>query len=349
MKKLLCSIAALSFALAGSLVARAQAPAAAPAVMPPPNLLNIETDNVKAYEMVPYNKVADEYPALSARYKQPSHYLAMDSLTGAPRALYLFDYDSYETMQKQGDAFMGNAASKAAFDALDAREAPYTTEVHNVIWHYRPDLSNNTAGADLPHTHYWEMIIFHMKSGHDAQFDEMTKLYKETNHKIGQNVPWATYEALQGAQDAYLVLVPMTSLKDEDVSLSHMKDFGEALGEEGMHRMDKLSEEGVASVEDNLYVVRPGASFIDKTWIDADPGYWAPKPMMRSPRRNPRRNRLLLQRPHRRSSQLSWKHEGRSPRRAPFVFSGTQRIRSFRALVLRLGSRQHSRRLSRDH
>lgn len=277
MKKLLCSIAGLSFALAGSLAARAQTPAAPP----PPNLLNIETDNVKAYEFAPYNKVAEEYPALSAKHKQPSHYLALDSITGAQRALYLFDYESYETMQKQGDAFMGDAAVKAAFDALNAREAPYTSEVHNVIWHYRPDLSNNTAGADLPHSHYWEVIIFHMKSGHDAQFNELTKLYKDTNLKIGQNVPWATYEALQGAQDSYCVLVPMVSLKDEDTGLSHMKGFGEALGEEGMHRMDRLSEEGVASVEDNLYRVDPLASYIDKAWIDADPGYWAPKPMMK--------------------------------------------------------------------
>ena len=277
MKKLLCSIAGLSFALAGSLAARAQTPAAPP----PPNLLNIETDNVKAYEMVPYNKVADEYPALSARYKQPTDYLAMDSITGAPRALYLFDYDSYETMQKQTETFVGNARAKDAFDALDAREAPYTSEVHNVIWHYRQDLSNNVAGADLPHSHYWEVVIFHMKSGHDSQFDELTKLYREANLKIGQNIPWATYEALQGAQDAYLVLVPMTSLKDEDTGLSHMKAFGEALGEEGMQRMDRLSSEGVAGVEDNLYVVRPEASYIEKAWVDADPGYWAPKPAMK--------------------------------------------------------------------
>ncbi len=278
MKKLLCTIAGLSFALAGSLAARAQTPAAPP----PPNLLNIETDNVKAYEMAPYNKVAGEYPAVSARYKQPEHYLAMDSITGAPRAIYLFDYDSYESMQKQTEAFVGNGRVKDAFDALDAREAPYTSEVHNVIWHYRQDLSNNVAGADLPHSHYWEIVIFHMKSGHDEQFDQLTKLYKEASAKIGrQNIPWATYEALQGAQDAYLVLIPMTSLKDEDAGLSSMQAFGAALGEEGARRMDRLSDEGVLSVEDNLYMVNPAASYINPDWVKADPGYWAPKPVMK--------------------------------------------------------------------
>jgi hypothetical protein len=286
MKKLLCSIATLCFALAGSFAARAQAPAT-PAAMPPPNILNIETDNVKPYQMAPYNKVADEYPSVSAKYKQHGHYLAMDSITGAPRAMYLFDYDSYEAMQKAGDEFLGNATAKSTFDALDAREAPYTAEVHNVIWHYRPDLSNNTEGADIPHTHFWEVIIFHMKSGHDAQFEEMTKMYRDTNLKIGQNIPWATYEALHGAQDQYLVLVPMTSLKDEDVGLAHMKAFGEALGEEGMHRMDKLSEEGVASVEDNLFATRPEASYMSPDLVKADPGYWAPKPKMMKPAPKP--------------------------------------------------------------
>ena len=277
MRKLLCSIAGLTFVLAGSLAARAQTPAAPP----PPNLLNIETDNVKAYEMVPYNKIAEEYPALSMKTKQPSHYLALNSMTGAPRALYIFDYDSYETMQKQTEAYLGNATVKAAFDALDAEEGKYTSEVHNVIWHFRQDLSNNTAGADLPHSHYWEVVIFHMRSGHDAQFDELTKLYRDANHKIGQDIPWATYEALQGAQDANLVLIPMTSLKDEDTGLSHMQAFSEALGEEGMHRMDRLSDEGVLSVEDNLYMVNPAASYINPDWVKADPKYWAPKPAMK--------------------------------------------------------------------
>src|SRR5208282_5066122 len=159
-------------ALAGSPAAHAQTPA-----VPPPNILNIETVNIKPYADEPYDKVASEYPALSEHLKDPTHVLAMEALTGAPRAIYLTGYDSYEALQKNEEWLLGDAAAGAKFDALDAREAPYISEVHYTIWHYRPDLSNNVAAADIPHSHYWEVIIFHMRPGHVEQFEESTKLY----------------------------------------------------------------------------------------------------------------------------------------------------------------------------
>ncbi len=265
MKKWICSVAGLSLALAGSLAAYAQTPA---------NIVNIETNNIKPYQDGPYDKVASEYPGLSRQLKDPTHFVGMEAMTGASRALFLTGYDSYEALQKNEEWMLGDTAADAKFDALDARQAPNVSEVHNTIWHYRPDLSNNVAAADIPQTHYWEVLIFHMRSGHDEQFEEMTKLYRDAHVKIEQNIPWATYEAQAGVTDAYLVLVPMTSLKDEDIGLAHQKDFGAALGEEGTKRMSKLSEEGVTSVEENLWMVVPEWSYVEKSWIEADPQYW---------------------------------------------------------------------------
>jgi hypothetical protein len=74
----------------------------------------------------------------------------------------------------------------------------------------------------------------------------------------------------------------MTSLKDEDAGLAHEKDFGAALGDEGQNRMNKLTEESVASVEDNLWMVNPDWSYVDKSWVDADPHYWGSQPAAES-------------------------------------------------------------------
>ena len=271
MKKWLCSIAGL--ALAGSLAAQAQTP-----VVWPSNILNIQTDNIKPYADGPSDKFATESAALSQQLKDPTHVLGMEALTGTPRAIYLSSYDSYEALQKNEEWLLGDAATDAKLEALDAREGLYVSEIHYSIWHYRPDLSNNVAGADIPHSHYWEVIIFHMRPGHHEQFEEITKLYRDANLKIGQSAPWATYQGLTGVTGAYLVLVPMTSLKDQDAGLAREKDFGAALGDEGKSKMSKLSEESVASVEDNIWMVIPEWSTVEKSWIDADPQFWAPEP-----------------------------------------------------------------------
>jgi hypothetical protein len=269
MKKWLFPVAAL--ALAGSMAVHAQTPAVSPA-----NILDIETINIKPYQDGPFDRVASEYPALSEKLKDPTHVLGMEALTGSPRAIYISGFDSYEALQKSEEWLLGDSATDAKIDALDAREALYISEVNHTLWHYRPDLSNNVAGADIPHSHFWEVIVFHMRSGHGEQFDELTKLHRDANLKIGQNTPWAAYEGLTSVTNDYLILVPMKSLKDQDAGLAHKKDFGDALGDAGRGRMSQLSAESVASVEDNLWMVNPEWSYVEKSWIEADPQYWAP-------------------------------------------------------------------------
>jgi hypothetical protein len=273
MKKWFCSVAGLSFALAGCPAVFAQT-----AAVPPPNILNIETISIKPYADGPFDKVASEYPALSQQLKDPMHVLALEALTGAPRAIYLSGFDSFEALQKNEEWSPSDAAADTKIEALDARQAESISEVHHTLWHYRPDLSNNVAGADIPHSHYWEVIVLHMKPGHAEHFAELTKLYRDANLKSGQNIPWSSYEGMMGVTDSYLVLIPMTTLKDEDQSLAHQKDFDAALGDEGKNRMNKLSEENVASEEDNLFMVNPEWSFVEQSWIDADPQYWGGEP-----------------------------------------------------------------------
>ena len=106
MKKWLCSVAGLSLALAGSLTALAQTPA-----VPPPNILDIETINIKPDMDGPYDKIASEYPGLSEQLKDQTHVLGMEALTGSPRAIYLSGYDSFEAFEKSEEWLTGNATT----------------------------------------------------------------------------------------------------------------------------------------------------------------------------------------------------------------------------------------------
>jgi hypothetical protein len=283
---LLPALAAISLAFAASATVRAQAANTAPSMasssmsaMPaPPNILTIETDDIKPYNTTPYDKVAAEYVAEARTAKLPGSAIAMEAMSGANRAQYLFAYDSFDDMQKQEDVVMKEASVTAAFAHLDTLEAPYTTEVHNVIWHYRDDLSNNAAAADVLHCRFWETITFHIKPGHDEQFEAVAKMYRDAYAKIGVNLSWATYESEMGATDTYLILLPMKSLKEEDDDLARQKTVIGAFGDEGMHKLEETARDAYASIEDTLWEVNPKTSYIPKEWIAANPDFWAPKP-----------------------------------------------------------------------
>ena len=280
MNRCFTALAALSLALTASATLGAQTPAAAPdkmAAMPkPPNILLIETDNIKAYNTTPYDKVAEEYVTAARKANLPGIVIAMEAMSGATRAQYLFAYDSFADMQKQNDDMMKNASVTATFAHLDSLEAQYTTEVHQTIWHYRDDLSNNTP-ADIAHCTYWETIVFHIKPGHDSQFEALIKTVQATYAKIGANISWATFESEMGATDTYNIIVPMKSLKDEDDALARDKTFAAALGADGQNQMDKVASESYLSVEDTLWQVNPKTSYVPKEMIAANPDFWAPK------------------------------------------------------------------------
>jgi hypothetical protein len=268
-------------ALAASATLGAQTPAAAPdpmaAVSTPPTILQVEQDNIKPYQQEPYDKIAAAYVPVVAKAKLPGTVIALEALSGAPRAIYLFGYGSFDEMQKDEDNMMKTPGLMAQFATLDARESAYVTEVHNTIWHYRDDLSNNTAASDIPHCRYWETITFHIKPGHDAEFEGLIKKVKETYAKIGVNLSWATYESEMGATDTYNIIVPMKSLKEEDDALARDKTFAAALGAEGQHHMDEVASNTYLSVEDTLWEVNGKSSYVPKEFAAADPDLWAPK------------------------------------------------------------------------
>ncbi len=275
MKNCIRIAACLFLALTSSIVAQAQAPASEP----PPTILSMEIDSVKPYQGALYDKVAAEYPLVSAEFKQPTYYLAMESMSGSPQAAYLEGFGSFAAVQKDAETSQANSAMRAKFSALDAREAPYVKDLHNTIWHFRPDISNNPEGADLAHAHYWELLIFHMREGHVQAFEDLAKLARGADVQIGRNIHWAAYEAEGGATDAYLVLVPMTSLQDEDAWLANDKDYMNALGKDNLQHMRQTEGEAIARIEDNIWMVNPNASYVPKTWVDADPKYWGRKPV----------------------------------------------------------------------
>jgi hypothetical protein len=94
--------------LAGCAVAVAQEPSA---IKPPPKVLSVTREYTKpGRNGTPHEKTESAFVPAMARAKWPTHYLAVDSITGKPRSLFFTGYESFEAWEKDVMAVQKNAA-----------------------------------------------------------------------------------------------------------------------------------------------------------------------------------------------------------------------------------------------
>jgi hypothetical protein len=210
------------------------------------------------------------------RAKWPSHYLAVDSLSGKTRVLFLTGYDSFDAWEKDVQSTQTNPTLSNALDRAQVADGDLLSETDSSAWVFNADHSLN-PDVDLPHMHYFEIFVYRVKPGHGHDWDEIMKLALDAYKKI-PDTHWAAYDNVFGSSDnTHVFFVPMKSASEVDRDLAHNKDFADAIGEDGMKRLDELEAAGVESIEANLFVFNPRMSYVPDDWIKADPDFWKPK------------------------------------------------------------------------
>ena len=265
-----------TFLLASCAVAVAQEHSA----MGPPNVLAVTREYTKpGRNGTPHEKTESAFVQAMAHAKWPTHYLAVDSVTGKPRSLFLTGYDSFEAWEKDVQATQKDAALAAALDRANLADGELLAATDQAALVLRPELSLRD-NVDIPHMRYFEISRFHVRPGHDKDWEALVKLYQRGCDKI-PDCHWAAYQAVYGLEDGtYIIFNPMKSASEIDHNFAQMKPFADALGEEGMKKLGELTALIIDSSETNLFVFNPRMSYASEEWIKADPDFWKPKPAM---------------------------------------------------------------------
>ena len=243
----------------------------------PPKVLNIIREYTKPGKGgMSHEKTESAFIQALSAAKWPSHYLAVDSMSGKPRTLFLTGFDSFEAMEKDAKAFEKNAALSAALDHANVADGDLLSDTDMTDLVFREDLSLR-AGTDIPHMRYFEISLFHIKPGHDKDWETLVKMYQDAFQRI-PDVHWAMYEAVYGQADGtFIIFNPMKSASEIDRGFAQGKAFEAAMGEEGMKKLRELTAATVDSSQTNLFSFNPRMSYIDEGWIKADPDFWKPK------------------------------------------------------------------------
>jgi hypothetical protein len=263
----------LSLALSSLFVASAAIAAAQDANPPaPPNVLVIQREYLKPGKAGAIHvKSEGNFIKASNDAKWPTHYFALDSISGPTRALYVFAYDSFEAYGKDQEAQNANAKYGAAIDAAALADGELLTRSDTQAFVYHPEMSLHAA-VDAPHQRYWEFTSFRIKPGHQAEWNELVKMYVDGFSKF-PDAHWATFESKWGENNGgiWVVINPMRTLGEVDKGMADGKAFFAAQGEANMKHAGELAAACIDSVQTNLFVVNAKESYVDASWAKAAP------------------------------------------------------------------------------
>jgi hypothetical protein len=210
--------------------------------------------------------------------KLQGHYVALNSLSGKARALYITRYPSFEAWEADSKLVEKDASLSAELDRDAEADGTLLDGLDQAVFTYDEALSYHPH-SDISHARYYEITVFHMRPGHHKDWYEVTKMYKDALDKASSSAHWATYEVAYGNEaGTFISLTARNSMTEIDQDMANFKKVMEAAGgDEGMAKLDALFGQAVDSSRTELFSVNPKQSYAEEAWIKADPDFWKPK------------------------------------------------------------------------
>ncbi|MEO6923592.1 MAG: hypothetical protein ABI142_07190 [Bryocella sp.] len=243
----------------------------------PPKLLYIVREFTKPGKTALHEKSEAAYAAAMAAAKAPNNFFALESLTGPDRALFINGYDSFEDMSTQHKAMMKIPGLGATMDRLGVTDGELLTSTDESLWLFKPKMSMNPG--PLKGVRMMELELFIVKPGRNSQWSELVKLVQSGYAKGVPNANWAMFDQAYGQDgNAHLAVTMLKSGKEIDQTFASGKQFEEALGPDGMKKLNSLMAACVQSSQTNLFGISPRMSNPEPGMVAAEPEFWKTKP-----------------------------------------------------------------------
>jgi hypothetical protein len=243
----------------------------------PPKVLTVTREYTKpGKDGTPHEKTESAFVKAMMKAKRPTPYLAVQSLSGRPRVLFLTGYDSFEAWEKDVKEIEKNEALSAELDRANIADGEMLSGIDQSAAIFREDLSLR-PNVDIAHMRYFEISRVQVKQGHDKDWEALVKMYQSGFEKIPE-AHWAVYQSQYGHEDGtYIIFNPMKSAAEIDRNFGDWPKFTAAMGEDGMKKLNELTASTIESSETNLFEFNPKMSYASEDWIKADPEFWKPK------------------------------------------------------------------------
>ena len=207
------------------------------------------------------------------------HYIAMDSLSGPSRSIFLQAFNSLADWEKEQAAMSANKQMAAAVDQAQLMDGDLLSSYDSAVMVYRPNMSLNKG--HVKGTRYFEVSQYVVKPGHRHDFEELARTYADAYRKASPNESWDCFEVIyggrmagSGAGSTFVVMHLMGSLSEADASMQMSDRIASSMSPDDMKHAAELSAAAIDSESTNLFAINPRMSSPTAKWVKDDPDFW---------------------------------------------------------------------------
>lgn len=248
-----------------------------------PALITIVREQVKMGRAAEHERIEAGWPAAFAKAKSSSYYLAMTSLSGPGEAWFLSPYADNAAIAADMKLASSDTVLAKELDRLSRADADVLTDTRNIQARARPELSHG-AFPDLAKVRFWEVTTFHVRPGHEAEFEAAAKAYGAAAERANPGYSYRVYQVTLGMpQPTFLVFATVDSYGQFDDMATNGQKTMQGMTAEETATMQKFSTDALINSESNRFALNPTMSYVAAATRATDLSFWTPKRPTRRP------------------------------------------------------------------
>lgn len=208
----------------------------------------------------------------------PNSWIDLESLTGPTEALSFDPFDTFEQVEAAYGDWAQIFASHPDLARMQDEVKALVSSERTIIAVRRDDLGFRPQSIDFSKARFLRILEVRVIPGRERDFAEAFRILAGAHEKITADTPWVVYQVNAGMPSpAFIVFLPMRSLKQNDDLLDWLRRLRGVEGDEAVQRIEQIAHDAYISAESNLYAISPEMSHVSKEFAEGDRGFWSPK------------------------------------------------------------------------
>jgi hypothetical protein len=233
---------------------------------PPPELQIVRKPGTAGASMRPYAGVQAQVNVLGMR-----------SITGTPETWLIEAHYSFASIEDLDRRLAAAAPVRTSGEGIDTLQEDVLAPARIMIATYRPNLSFRPIEAIklLAKARYFQISVFRIRPGTDAEFGEVMRLRRATADAVNLDRPDLAYQVMSGAPGGtYLFLSPIATLRSMDEGVNPVPVYAEGIAAARQKDGKQIASEVEVGREHLLFRVEPKISYVADDFAQGDPDFW---------------------------------------------------------------------------